>query len=131
MQQNLLFLMQLFHRYDFLHLNQEYGCDVQVGGSDQWTNILSGVEFIRRKTNKTVYAYTWPLIVNKSTGKKFGKSEGGATPAEVAQAVLGAVTSAAAKVATQDLAKQLGSLKSLTSGSTGQVGSQLKGLFGQ
>jgi tyrosyl-tRNA synthetase len=64
--------------YDFLHLNHEYGCDVQVGGSDQWSNILSGVEFVRRKAGKTVYAFTWPLLVNKSSGKKFGKSEGGA-----------------------------------------------------
>lgn len=72
------FSYSLLQGYDFLHLNQQYGCDVQVGGSDQWTNILSGVEFIRRKTGKTVYAVTWPLLVNKSTGKKFGKSEGGA-----------------------------------------------------
>ena len=72
------FSYSLLQGYDFLHLHQEYGCDVQVGGSDQWTNILSGAEFIRRKTGDTVYAYTWPLIVNKSTGKKFGKSEGGA-----------------------------------------------------
>lgn len=72
------FSYSLLQGYDFLHLNEAYGCDVQVGGSDQWTNILSGVEFIRRKTEKTVYAVTWPLIINKSTGKKFGKSEGGA-----------------------------------------------------
>jgi tyrosyl-tRNA synthetase len=72
------FSYSLLQGYDFLHLHQEYGCDVQVGGSDQWTNILSGAEFIRRKTGDTVYAYTWPLIVNKSTGRKFGKSEGGA-----------------------------------------------------
>ena len=72
------FSYSLLQGYDFLHLHEQYGCDVQVGGSDQWTNILSGSEFIRRKTGDTVYAYTWPLIVNKSTGKKFGKSEGGA-----------------------------------------------------
>jgi tyrosyl-tRNA synthetase len=72
------FSYSLLQGYDYLHLHQEYGCDVQVGGSDQWTNILSGAEFIRRKTGDSVYAYTWPLIVNKSTGKKFGKSEGGA-----------------------------------------------------
>ncbi|HEV8666550.1 MAG TPA: tyrosine--tRNA ligase [Candidatus Paceibacterota bacterium] len=72
------FSYSLLQGYDYLHLYEEYGCDVQVGGSDQWTNILSGAEFIRRKTGDTVYAYTWPLIVNKSTGKKFGKSEGGA-----------------------------------------------------
>jgi tyrosyl-tRNA synthetase len=72
------FSYSLLQGYDYLHLNQEYGCDVQVGGSDQWSNILAGVEFIRRKTEKTVYALTWPLIINKSTGKKFGKSENGA-----------------------------------------------------
>ncbi len=72
------FSYSLLQGYDFLHLHEEYGCDMQVGGSDQWTNILSGVEFIRRKTGNTVYAYTWPLVTNKSTGKKFGKSEGGA-----------------------------------------------------
>ncbi|HTR19103.1 MAG TPA: tyrosine--tRNA ligase [Candidatus Paceibacterota bacterium] len=72
------FSYSLLQGYDFLHLNEAYGCDVQVGGSDQWSNILAGVEFIRRKTEKTVYAFTWPLVVNKSTGKKFGKSEQGA-----------------------------------------------------
>lgn len=72
------FSYSLLQGYDFLHLNEEYGCDVQVGGSDQWSNILAGVEFVRRKAEKTVYAFTWPLVVNKATGKKFGKSEQGA-----------------------------------------------------
>ena len=72
------FSYSLLQGYDFLQLNEQYGCDVQVGGSDQWSNILTGVEFLRRKNEKTVYALTWPLIVNKSTGKKFGKSEEGA-----------------------------------------------------
>jgi len=72
------FSYSLLQGYDYLHLNTEYGCDVQVGGSDQWSNILAGVEFIRRKENKSVFALTWPLIVNKTTGKKFGKSEDGA-----------------------------------------------------
>lgn len=72
------FSYSLLQGYDYLHLNAEYGCDVQVGGSDQWSNILAGVEFIRRRDEKTVYALTWPLIVNKATGKKFGKSEKGA-----------------------------------------------------
>jgi tyrosyl-tRNA synthetase len=72
------FSYSLLQGYDFLHLYEEYGCNVQVGGSDQWTNILSGVDFIRRKMGDTVYAFTWPLVVNKVTGKKFGKSEGGA-----------------------------------------------------
>lgn len=70
------FSYALLQGYDFLYLNQKYGCDVQVGGSDQWSNILTGVDFIRKKTEQTVYAFTWPLIVDK-TGKKFGKSEQG------------------------------------------------------
>lgn len=72
------FSYSLLQGYDYMHLHAEYGCDVQVGGSDQWSNILAGVEFIRRKEEKTVYALTWPLLVNKATGKKFGKSEAGA-----------------------------------------------------
>lgn len=71
------FSYALLQSYDYLHLHKEYGCDVQVGGSDQWGNIVSGVDFIRRKTGDTVYAFTWPLLVNKATGKKFGKSEAG------------------------------------------------------
>ena len=58
-------------------LNQKYGVDLQVGGSDQWTNILSGVELIRRKLGKEAFAFTGPIITD-STGKKFGKSEGNA-----------------------------------------------------
>lgn len=72
------FSYSLLQGYDYLHLNETHGCDVQVGGSDQWSNILAGVEFIRRKTERVVYALTWPLLINKSTGKKFGKSEQGA-----------------------------------------------------
>lgn len=72
------FSYALLQGYDYLHLNQAYGCDVQVGGSDQWSNILAGVEFIKRKTGTEVFALTWPLVVNKATGKKFGKSEQGA-----------------------------------------------------
>jgi len=71
------FSYALLQSYDYLHLHQKYGCDLQVGGSDQWGNIVSGVDLIRRKTGDTVYALTWPLLVNKATGKKFGKSESG------------------------------------------------------
>lgn len=71
------FSYSLLQGYDFLFLNEKYGCDVQVGGSDQWSNILTGVDFIRKKTERVVYAFTWPLIVDKTTGKKFGKSEQG------------------------------------------------------
>ena len=72
------FSYSLLQCYDFLYLNEHYACDMQVGGSDQWSNILAGVEFVRRKSGKTVYAFTWPLLINKATGKKFGKSEEGA-----------------------------------------------------
>jgi len=71
------FSYALLQAYDYLHLHQEYGCDLQVGGSDQWGNIVSGVDFIRRKTGDSVYALTWPLLVEKKSGKKFGKSETG------------------------------------------------------
>ena len=71
------FSYALLQAYDFLHLHKEYGCDVQVGGSDQWGNIVLGVDFIRRKAGDVVYAFTWPLLINKATGKKFGKSEQG------------------------------------------------------
>lgn len=72
------FSYPLLQAYDFWHLNRESGCDVQIGGSDQWGNIVAGVELIRKKENKTVYALSCPLIVDKATGKKFGKSEGNA-----------------------------------------------------
>lgn len=71
------FSYALLQAYDYLHLHREYACDLQVGGSDQWGNIVSGVDFIRRKTGDIVYAFTWPLLVDKKTGKKFGKSERG------------------------------------------------------
>src|SRR3989344_478481 len=71
------FSYALLQAYDYIHLHEKNGCDVQVGGSDQWGNIVSGVDFIRRKTGETVYAFTWPLLINKATGKKFGKSEQG------------------------------------------------------
>jgi tyrosyl-tRNA synthetase len=72
------FAYPLLQAYDFWHLFREKGVTVQVGGSDQWGNITAGVELIRRKEGKMVYALTLPIIVDKSTGKKFGKSEGNA-----------------------------------------------------
>jgi tyrosyl-tRNA synthetase len=72
------FSYSLLQGYDYYHLHKEFGCDLQIGGSDQWSNILAGVDFIRRKTTDTVYALTMPLITDKATGKKFGKSEGNA-----------------------------------------------------
>ncbi len=72
------FAYPLLQGYDYLVLHREYGCDVQVGGSDQWGNIIAGVDLIRRKEQKTVHALTVPLVIDKTTGKKFGKSEGNA-----------------------------------------------------
>ncbi len=72
------FAYPLLQAFDYLTLNREHGCDVQVGGSDQWGNIIAGVDLVRRLEQKTVYALTVPLIVDKATGKKFGKSEGNA-----------------------------------------------------
>ena len=72
------FSYSLLQAYDYAHLHKEYGCDLQIGGSDQWSNILAGVDYIRKSTGDTVHALTMPLVVDKATGKKFGKSEGNA-----------------------------------------------------
>ncbi len=71
------FSYALLQGYDYLVLNEKYKCDLQVGASDQWTNILSGVDLIRKRAGREAYAFTMPLITD-STGKKFGKSEGNA-----------------------------------------------------
>ena len=71
------FTYSLLQAYDYMMLSQKYNCDLQIGGSDQWTNILSGVELIRKKDRKEVFAFTFPLV-NDTNGKKFGKSEGNA-----------------------------------------------------
>jgi tyrosyl-tRNA synthetase len=63
--------------YDFLHLYKEHGCTLQIGGSDQWGNIISGVELIRKKEGVEAFAVAAPLITD-SNGVKFGKSEGNA-----------------------------------------------------
>ncbi len=72
------FSYPLLQAYDFWHLYKEFGCDVQIGGSDQWGNIIAGVDLIRRRENATAYALSCPLVIDKATGKKFGKSEGNA-----------------------------------------------------
>lgn len=72
------FSYSLLQAYDYMNLNDKHGIDLQVGGSDQWANIISGVDLIRRKKSKTVYALTVPIITDKTTGRKFGKSEGNA-----------------------------------------------------
>lgn len=71
------FTYALLQGFDYLTLHQKYGCDLQVGASDQWTNILSGVDLIHKKLGHDAYAFTMPLVTD-STGKKFGKSEGNA-----------------------------------------------------
>ena len=71
------FSYALLQGYDYLELHTKYGCDLQVGASDQWTNILSGVDLIHKKLGEDAYAFTAPLITDAS-GKKFGKSEGNA-----------------------------------------------------
>ncbi len=70
------FSYQLVQGYDFLWLYQNYNCKLQMGGSDQWGNITTGTELIRRKTGGNAYALTCPLIT-KSDGGKFGKTEKG------------------------------------------------------
>lgn len=72
------FSYSLIQGYDFLHLYRERGVTLQVAGSDQWGNSLAGVELIRKLDNNSAHVYTTPLIINKTTGEKFGKSEAGA-----------------------------------------------------
>jgi len=71
------FSYMIMQALDFLHLYETKNCVLQVAGSDQWGNITAGVDLIRKKTGKEVYAFTMPLVTD-STGKKFGKSEGNA-----------------------------------------------------
>jgi len=70
------FTYQLVQGYDFLHLYQNYNCKLQMGGSDQWGNITTGTELIRRKESGEAFALTCPLIT-KADGGKFGKTESG------------------------------------------------------
>ncbi len=70
------FTYQLIQGYDFLHLYENNNCKIQMGGSDQWGNIVTGTELIRRKARGEAFALTAPLI-KKADGTKFGKSEGG------------------------------------------------------
>lgn len=71
------FSYTLLQGFDFLHLFRNDNCVLQAAGSDQWGNITTGIELIRKIENKTAYGFTMPLILD-STGKKFGKSEGNA-----------------------------------------------------
>jgi tyrosyl-tRNA synthetase len=72
------FAYPLLQAYDYLVLYREKGCTLQVGGSDQWGNIIAGVDLVRRLEQAAVHAVTVPLVIDKTTGKKFGKSEGNA-----------------------------------------------------
>ena len=67
---------QLMQAYDFVYLNKKYGCSLQYGGADQWGNITTGSELIRRKNGGECFALTCPLVT-KSDGRKFGKTESG------------------------------------------------------
>ena len=71
------FSYALIQGYDFLHLSREYGVSLQVCGADQWGNSITGVDLIRRLDTKETHVYSTPLVINKATGKKFGKSEAG------------------------------------------------------
>src|SRR5579884_2219917 len=68
----------LIQAYDFLYLYQNHGVTLQVCGSDQWGNCIAGVDLIRRKTGGEAHVFSAPLVVNQSTGQKFGKTEEGA-----------------------------------------------------
>ena len=70
------FCYQLLQAYDFLHLFEQFGCTLQVGGSDQWGNITAGIDLIRKLRAKTAYGITFPLLTTAS-GQKFGKTEAG------------------------------------------------------
>ncbi len=79
-EQHLSFLefnYSIFQAYDFMILNQKYNCKIQFGGSDQWGNIVSGIDLVKKEKNKQVYGLTSPLITS-ATGKKMGKTNTGA-----------------------------------------------------
>ena len=71
------FSYQILQGNDFLHLYDNYGCRMEVGGADQWGNITAGTDLVRRLRGQTAYGLTFPLLLD-SSGKKFGKSEGNA-----------------------------------------------------
>lgn len=72
------FSYSLIQGYDFLHLFREHGVTLQVCGADQWGNSIAGVDLIRRIEGAEAHVYSTPLVINKATGKKFGKTEDGA-----------------------------------------------------
>jgi tyrosyl-tRNA synthetase len=72
------FAYPLLQAYDYLTLYRAKGCTLQVGGSDQWGNMVAGIDLIRRVEQGVAHVVTVPLVIDKTTGKKFGKSEGNA-----------------------------------------------------
>lgn len=72
------FSYSLIQGYDFLHLFREKGATLQIGGSDQWGNMISGAQMIKKLEGADAHVLTVPLVIDKKTGKKFGKSEGNA-----------------------------------------------------
>jgi tyrosyl-tRNA synthetase len=72
------FSYSLIQGYDFLHLHRSKGASLQICGADQWGNSITGVDLIRRITGDEAHVWSAPLVINKATGVKFGKSEGGA-----------------------------------------------------
>lgn len=72
------FSYSLIQGYDFLHLYREHGATMQIGGSDQWGNMLSGSQMIKKLEGADAHVFTVPLVLDKKTGRKFGKSEGNA-----------------------------------------------------
>ena len=72
------FSYSLIQGYDFVHLYKNHGVTLQLCGADQWGNSITGVDLIRRMEGGEAHVYSTPLVMNKATGKKFGKSEGGA-----------------------------------------------------
>jgi len=72
------FSYSLIQGYDFLHLYREHGVTLQLCGADQWGNSIAGVDLIRRLEGAEAHVFSTPLVINKATGVKFGKSEGGA-----------------------------------------------------
>jgi tyrosyl-tRNA synthetase len=72
------FSYSLIQGYDFLHMHREMGVDLQICGADQWGNSITGVDLIRRITGDETHVWSAPLVVNKTTGVKFGKTEAGA-----------------------------------------------------
>lgn len=70
------FCYMLLQAFDYLELHRQRGCTLQVGGSDQWGNIVTGIDLVRKVTGASVHGLTWPLLL-RSDGKKFGKSESG------------------------------------------------------